>query len=224
MSNPIVVGGTGGSGTRLVTELLIHAGVFMGEELNYALDSLLMARLNDRYLSGRHASYSEAPYYFRSEHWGWKHTKTYLLLPVLYAYFRDMTFIHVIRDGRDLAYAPNIALQVFWNSEGIAPVNPGPETIMALWATTNMACANFGESFMSFASVRNYHQVRYEDLCHHPEPFIQTLYGALGLDGDAKGAVDLVRPSSGMGRWRGKPKIEEVTRIGEVALRRFGYL
>jgi len=130
-------------------------------------------------------------------------------------YFPDLFFIHVIRDGRDLAYASYIALPVFGLVSGL---NPGPSTLIALWASANQACANYGERF-----VRGYYRVRYEDLCYHPVPTITQMYEFLNLEGDADSARGLVRPSAGMGRWQGKEGLEEVEMIGEYALRRFGY-
>ncbi|MFX1443315.1 MAG: sulfotransferase [Promethearchaeota archaeon] len=38
---PIVIGGLGGSGTRLIAKLLISSGVYMGNDLNGAFDNLL---------------------------------------------------------------------------------------------------------------------------------------------------------------------------------------
>lgn len=45
---PLVVGGNGGSGTRLVAEILIQAGMFMGHDLNHAGDNLLFTYLFKR--------------------------------------------------------------------------------------------------------------------------------------------------------------------------------
>ena len=42
-ANVICVGGVGGSGTRVLAELLRRAGVFIGDDLNVSLDSLLAA-------------------------------------------------------------------------------------------------------------------------------------------------------------------------------------
>ena len=39
-SNPVVIGGTGGSGTRAVQSALAAAGVFMGERLNESGDAM----------------------------------------------------------------------------------------------------------------------------------------------------------------------------------------
>lgn len=43
--SPLVIGGNGGSGTRLVAEILIQAGIFMGSDLNRSNDNLLFTYL-----------------------------------------------------------------------------------------------------------------------------------------------------------------------------------
>lgn len=45
MSKIIAIGALGGSGTRAVTQVLIDAGVYMGDNLNHANDNLLFSRL-----------------------------------------------------------------------------------------------------------------------------------------------------------------------------------
>ena len=42
---PVVVGGVGGSGTRVVAEMLEGLGIFMGDDLNDAHDNLRLARV-----------------------------------------------------------------------------------------------------------------------------------------------------------------------------------
>jgi len=41
--SPVIVGGVGGSGTRAVTEVLKHAGYFMGDDLNVSNDNMQLA-------------------------------------------------------------------------------------------------------------------------------------------------------------------------------------
>jgi hypothetical protein len=224
MSDPIVVGGTGGSGTRLVALLLQHAGVFMGEKdrVNYAMDSMPMNRVDVLYVRGEGDIHEEMKirlaehYGGRSCVWGFKHTNSYLALPMWHHYFPDMYFVHVIRDGRDMAYAPHGGIHLFGLSPGI---NPGAKVLMALWASTNQTCANYGEALME-----KYYRVKYEDLCRSPVPTIEKMYESLGAEGDIGGARKLVKPSTGMGRGNGKADLKEVEAVGEYALRRFGYL
>jgi len=49
-SSPIVIGGIGGSGTRVVVSLLQAAGVFMGSRLNGSLDLLDFVPLFDAHV------------------------------------------------------------------------------------------------------------------------------------------------------------------------------
>jgi len=39
-SDPILIGGVGGSGTRIVTEILKQSGIFMGDSLNVSNDNM----------------------------------------------------------------------------------------------------------------------------------------------------------------------------------------
>lgn len=48
LKRPIVIGGSGGSGTRVVAEVLIRAGVYLGHDLNKANDDLLFTYLFKR--------------------------------------------------------------------------------------------------------------------------------------------------------------------------------
>lgn len=44
-SMPIIIGGTGGSGTRVIAEILIRSGVYLGQDLNRSKDNLLFTYL-----------------------------------------------------------------------------------------------------------------------------------------------------------------------------------
>lgn len=48
INGPVVIGGVGGSGTRVITQILIRLGYFMGRDLNYANDNLLFTLLFKR--------------------------------------------------------------------------------------------------------------------------------------------------------------------------------
>ena len=48
ISGPIIIGALGGSGTRVVTQILIDSGIFMGDNLNNSNDNLTFTRLFKR--------------------------------------------------------------------------------------------------------------------------------------------------------------------------------
>ena len=37
---PVAIGGVGGSGTRLIAQILHEAGFYLGDDLSYAIDNL----------------------------------------------------------------------------------------------------------------------------------------------------------------------------------------
>ena len=47
-TSPIVIGGIGGSGTRVIADILMHAGIYLGSNLNQSLDNLLFTVLLKR--------------------------------------------------------------------------------------------------------------------------------------------------------------------------------
>jgi hypothetical protein len=124
-----VIGATGGSGTRVVVRIVRHAGFFMGTNLNVAQDALDFKDFHDRwinlYLSEKRTQMPRAQKELMVKEfqvcvkkhrnsipdenmkWGWKAPRSILLLPFIHSQYQQMKFIHVIRDGRDIAYSKN---------------------------------------------------------------------------------------------------------------------
>lgn len=224
---PIVIGGMGGSGTRLVAQLLMYAGVFMGSNRNYAEDALDFVPFYGSYLGGNVgltrmfqacASQHRVDIPDPAMRWGWKNPRSYLALEFIHHQFPDMRFVHVIRDGRDMAYAKTRNMRTYWSAEESGDLI-SPERAMTVWATTNVAAADYGESRMT-----GYTSIKFEDLCRKPRRAIRGLYEWLGLHGiDVGGAVSLVNPPHTIGRWE-QHEASVVVEIGREALQRFGYV
>jgi hypothetical protein len=120
---PIVVLGRPHSGTRLLAGLLRSAGVFLGADLTHPqLDSwsmhqrfvvpLLAARVGGRHDAGL-GSFARAcfdgawPRYAGTGTgqgaWGWKCCETSFVMPAVRRLLPGSVFVHLIRDGRDVA-------------------------------------------------------------------------------------------------------------------------
>ena len=120
---PVLIGGLGGSGSRAIVMLLRRAGWAMGEWIGWdTLDSVPLIFFHGRWLR-RLYIYEEAP--VRARHragqqlrraaelhrgdqgapWGWKHTTSALMLPLHTEVYPALRFVHLIRDGRDMALA-----------------------------------------------------------------------------------------------------------------------
>ena len=109
---PGVIGATGGSGTRVLAAIAQRGGMFVGSDLNRSLDALDFAAFFDRW-AGRELA-PEAAAELRAlvarQHaeaegrpWGWKEPRSVYLLPFLAAELPGLRFLHVVRDGRDMA-------------------------------------------------------------------------------------------------------------------------
>lgn len=244
---PLIIGGTGGSGTRVVVRLCQAAGWFMGDDLTRSADApegtWWVRRWVER-ATGPNLAAMSRPQRTRMDRewslalmrhrrqlaepaapWGIKNPQLFLILPYLNERFPRMKFIHVVRDGRDMAFSGN-QNQLrkhgdLWLDEGYADAGP-PTRSIAFWAKTNLAQADYGERKMSGRYLR----LRFEDLCREPVEATAKLFAFLGADpAGVEAAAARIRPPSTMGRWREQDPaiLDEIRKEGAEALRRFDY-
>lgn len=244
---PVVVGGSGGSGTRLVVTILRAGGVYMGTKVNPTEDALAFRHFNQTWIRpylkhqrrGLHnLDHSLAVQDLQeavAEHcadladpaqpWGWKRPESIYVLPFLHQQLPGMTFLHVVRNGLDMAFSSN---QNDLLRYGI--VLPGraydhePEALRSirLWTEANVSVADYGENHMG----PRYLRVHFEALCAHPVETVATIFDALGLLTDPGAATASVADPGTVGRWRAhsNPKLLlRLLRVGAPALQRFGY-
>jgi hypothetical protein len=249
-SSPLVIGATGGSGTRVVARIARHAGYDLGRNLNSAEDALEFYSFHDRWINrfvnaerrgvDLSASASERmklelqsaldrhlPSNFKEGRWGWKAPRSIYLLSFLRKQFPELKFIHVLRDGRDMALSRN---QNQLNKHGVAVLTwperlfrSKPERSLLLWERVNSHAAEFGESTLH----QNYLRVRFEDLCANPVETTAQMMNFLGarVDPEAIARAEISPPST-LHRWRSYPPdlIAQLERLGADSLRKFGYL
>ena len=250
-TGPLVIGATGGSGTRVVARIARHAGYDLGRNLNSAEDALEFYSFHDRWInrvvSAEHdgerfprsemekmeAEFQAAldrhcPASLRTEKlWGWKAPRSIYLLPFLYAQFPDLKLIHVLRDGRDMVLSPNQnqlrkhAAAVLSWRERL--FSSAPERSILLWERVNLRAAEFGELELR----ENYLRVRFEDLCAKPLETTAQIINFLGARVDPEPIARAeISPPSTLQRWRNYPPdlITKLERLGANSLRKFGYL
>jgi hypothetical protein len=235
---PGVTGATGGSGTRVVARVMRRGGMFIGSDLNVSEDALDFAAFSDRWidrywgrgagpdmaaelraLAARQAADRPSP----AQPWGWKEPRSVYLLPFLHEQLPSLRFLHVVRDGRDMAYSSN-QMQLQKHGEVLLPPadEPRPLRSIALWSDVNLAAADYGERELG----ERYLRLRFEDLCAEPTAGVETILRFFELAGDAPQiAADEVRSPSTFGRWRSEePALTAaLTERADTALQRFGY-
>lgn len=148
------------------------------------------------------------------------------LLPALDSALSGLRFLHVVRDGRDIALSRN-QNQLRRHSRAILASEfkgePEPVRSIALWSRANGAAADYGERALG----RRYLRVRFEDLCARPEQLVADVLSFAGVDADAGAlARQEVRSPPTLGRWRCEEPglVEALERRGCDSLVRFGYL
>jgi len=243
-TDPLVIGAVGGSGTRVFTRIAGHAGVFMGGDLDRQEDSRPVSgfygEFASEYLAAngdlgheREQQLSRRLAKCLDQHleglpgadcpWGVKNPRSMLMLPLWHRSFPRMRFLHVIRDGRDMAYSGN-ANQIRRHGRAVLGADfdrPAPERAILWWAHVNGLAADYGEAELE----DRYSRIRLEDLCARPKRTIRSLYAFLDLTGPTKEAVAEVEAPPTLGRWRERPPAEvaPLTELAGSALKRFGY-
>ncbi|MEM9273995.1 MAG: tetratricopeptide repeat protein [Cyanobacteria bacterium P01_F01_bin.143] len=245
---PNFIGATGGSGTRVVARIVQQGGLFLGKNRARSEDSIdLMGYLSIRNI----ISHWKTPISVKSynkvlkqlevglekyladialdqvpQAWGWKIPPSIFMLPFLHSQFPHLKCLHLIRDGRDMAYSTNQN-----QLEYLGPILLSPEELswskplqsITLWSRLNLLTAEYGEKYLP----NQYLRIRYEDLCAKPVPTIERIFDFFGLSGNVHqiAQAEVSAPTS-LSRWRGQnlATIAQLNQIGESALQTFGYL
>jgi hypothetical protein len=227
--HPVVIGGIGGSGTRLIAQCLQKLGFFIGPDLNKSSDNLWFTLLFKRIeiLSSSEEEFTEAvevlvkgmtggeaftkrqvdlikdlasrdreqhPAPWLSERaatllaqrqalepntrWGWKEPNSHIILDRLKAHFENMKYIHVVRNGLDMAHSKNQNQLRLWGGRFICQdFDVLPYYSLRFWCIVHRRVLDIGRSMGA-----NFFFLNYDHLSLHPEDGITDLCQFLGLD------------------------------------------
>ena len=254
---PVVLFNASHSGSRLLARALGGLGLFMGAHRNDSEDSLDVADLV-RYLVERHAPdftrlFEEgdesvaglvlAAYRSHLEgrppgqRWGWKLSETGHVLPVISRLFPTARYIHLVRDGRDVAFSPFVAPKApFWRK-----IYFGTDRITS-WRGMGMTQSAYREHGHRFNAARwvhsvslgrahgamlgeRYLEVRYEALVADLPAEVRRIAAFLGIPPPADPGLGLVVDAGSVGKWKTRParEIAEIKAVLEPTLAAFGY-
>lgn len=251
-SPPVVVAGVGGSGTRVVAEMLQALGIFLGTDLNEARDNMRLARefprMRDRLQAVGPLAGPQSPsparaaadafvaetllaferdtyrnYLAQADHrsgWGWKVPGNHFLISHLAAAFPGLHFVHVIRNGLDMAFSPNQNQVRNWGChygidvEGLS----FEEAALRFWIAANRHAVAEASRF----AVR-FLLLNFDDLCRSPERTATTLLTFLGRPVEQLSQITkLVKAPVSLDRHRGHD-LRFVTDADRIAMREFGF-
>ena len=244
--DPLLIGGLGGSGTRVLSRIARHGGLFMGY-VDHHEDAKAFSRLYQRHArryleQGQRFSPAERATVDSfldkrlrlhldglpgPDHpWGVKNPRSIFMLPYWAERFTGLRFLHVVRNGLDMAYSGNTnQLRKYGDvvlRDGMEELSP--DRAILFWEEANRVAADFGERHLS----GRYHRVLLEELCADPAGVVRDVFAFIGAAPDEaayRNALAEVREPATLGRWRDQP-IEQTARLAKLAwggLEHFGY-
>ena len=257
---PVVIGGLGGSGTRLIAAILQHLEFDMGSDLNRTNDNLAFTLLFKRpelwpiqehilEINQALELFFKAGFYRKAlnrtdvelvnkiaqanslQHpsdwlqkrqkdlegpdknrqqpaqWGWKEPNTHIFLPALQESVHQLKYIHVMRNGLDMANSTNQSQVNLWGEllTGEKTTDPGPDDSFRYWCAVHRrvlkASRDMGDRFLL---------LNFDDFCLRPENGVESLLDFLGISASGtlfNELIQLVNPPTTIGRYKTKPTI-----------------
>lgn len=211
ITDPIAVGAVGGSGTRLIARILETLGVAMATPINDASDALewppmrrlLSAPMLDRFPRDtilRNAFGALERLLALRRHnlglqgrTGWKVPSTHVWLAELAQFFPNMQYVHLLRNGLDMAYSGNQRQAQHWaRSQAVTleldeegRISPG--SMLEYWLSANEAALASGNQLLG----KRMRVIRFEALCRQPQQVIRELADFLSIPLDNATAEQL---------------------------------
>lgn len=261
---PVVVFNKSHSGSRLLATLLKDAGLFIGSVRNESEDALPLLDLVEHCVGAHYPHYavlfgdgpeSDATAQVAARAlaahlaghgagpWGWKLCESGYILPLLAHIFPDLRAIHLIRDGRDVAFANHVPpSKPFWqkvyvNAEGVGRWNGlffgrharGTYRLYPYLYNIQhwMNAVTVGRRFGAMLGPR-YCETRYEALCRNFDGEARRVLDFAGL-GDCASAIVGVKAdvsAARIGRFRREAfwKVRQVTAHARPLLAELCYL
>ena len=238
---PVIIFNKSHSGSRLLAALLRGQGVFMGASLNESLDALPFLPVIEHVVTNYYPNFSGlwemagAPpglqalisqaldTHLRGHRpgspWGWKLCETVFILPVLRVIFPNARFVHLLRDGRDVAFSNHVAPELpFWRKiyfgtdmvqswNGMALDDAAYRRNSHLYNARHwLEMVSLGRAYGAMLGAR-YREINYEALSADPVGAGHALLEWLGLPADPQALVQLQNKTYGssIGKHRSQP-------------------
>jgi len=113
-------------------------------------------------------------------YWGWKEPSTHVVLDRLLDIIPGMKYIHVVRNGLDMAYSENQNQLAWWGSHFLGEeIELSPRCSLKYWCAVHRRVLNIGESMGA-----NFLLLNYDEFCTGGDSGIKQLYDFLAVDDD----------------------------------------
>lgn len=161
------------------------------------------ARSLARWMSERGAGADGAP--ARIERWGWKEPNTHVVIDRLAPLLPGIRYIHVVRNGLDMAYSSNQAQLHLWGPSflGLETVDSSPRLSLRYWHVVHRRVLELGRRLGD-----RFLLLSYDRLCAEPAAGLDTFLRFLAAEPDPATRDRLlaqIQPPPSAGRFRLHP-------------------
>lgn len=138
----------------------------------------------------------------RREYWGWKAPNTHMFLDRLHNEMPELRYIHVVRNGLDMALSKNQNQLRIWGDLVLQDASEiSPRNSLRYWRWAHERVIEIGRTMGA-----KFLLIRFEDLCDFPEESIETVQNFLKLKLDKdrfKSLKESIRKPTSIGRYNG---------------------
>lgn len=209
VTSPLIIGGVGGSGTRIYREIAVLAGfdMLVGPWVirvrrpkvhdNWPLRKFFYPKWVTPYLRNELGWFGKmrmraacrtwlwlcGPVSYNNRQgkkWGWKNPSTMFLIPFFKELYPAMRFIHVVRDGRDHAFHPQFQYIENHNRLVYRENELKLEDYLRKGAYWSRCHELIEKSVTAHLSEDQYLISRFEDLCTDPMGEVTRIFAFLG--------------------------------------------
>ena len=131
--------------------------------------------------------------------WGWKEPNTHLIAEPLLEAKAELRYIHVTRNGLDMAYAGNQKQAQLWGGVFLGETyEPTPRYHLRYWRSATQRALRLNDRFGDRVLL-----IDYDELCREPQRGLERLFRFVRLSGvdPLVSATEVATPPSA-GRWR----------------------
>ena len=135
--------------------------------------------------------------------WGWKEPNTHIVLDRLIQHMPNMKYIHVVRNGLDMAYSSNQNQLVNWGEFILGkPIEMTPSSSLQYWCAMHRRVLEIGTQM----GDSQFMWLNYDALCSHPQQELPKLLQFLEVGDRSTNAVKLllkhIKPPASQGRFK----------------------
>jgi hypothetical protein len=135
--------------------------------------------------------------------WGWKEPNTHLVIDRLLNLCGDLRYLHVMRNGLDMAFSDNQMQLRLWGEAFLGrPVADTPADSLAYWVAAHRRIERIAANHPGRVKLLNY-----DALCQDPDRHLPDLLAFAGVDPDwatLDRLTPLIAPPESIGRHRAR--------------------